>query len=144
MKIPDTQTVFHSYLTLHMIDDRMTLLDPVEELCLFASKETLARCSPPIPMITGGRDRLVGEGVLLFRQWHHGNSAVTVCLAVAGSRLMQFILKVPEKSVPEFNVEIHGWVPTNFSQSSVQYIIQKLKKNDKHAYFSGRAAEILS
>ncbi|MEQ2311772.1 hypothetical protein AMECASPLE_024080 [Ameca splendens] len=26
---------------------------------------------------------------------------------------MQFILKVPEKSVPEFNVEIHGWVPTH-------------------------------
>ncbi|MEQ2238425.1 hypothetical protein ILYODFUR_032956 [Ilyodon furcidens] len=27
-----------------MIDDRKTLSDPVEELCLFASKETLARC----------------------------------------------------------------------------------------------------
>ncbi|MEQ2292278.1 hypothetical protein AMECASPLE_021549 [Ameca splendens] len=33
-------------------------------------------------------------------------------LDCARSRLMQFILKVPKKFVPEFNVEIHGWVPT--------------------------------
>ncbi|MED6291329.1 hypothetical protein CHARACLAT_022480 [Characodon lateralis] len=36
-----------------MIDDRMTFSNPVEELCLFASKETLARCASPVPMITG-------------------------------------------------------------------------------------------
>ncbi|MED6253207.1 hypothetical protein ATANTOWER_024251 [Ataeniobius toweri] len=35
-----------------MIDDRMTLLDPVEELCLFASKETLAHCASPVPVVT--------------------------------------------------------------------------------------------
>ncbi|MEQ2229471.1 hypothetical protein ILYODFUR_019060 [Ilyodon furcidens] len=31
-------------ILVHMIDDCMTLSDPVEELRLFASKETLARC----------------------------------------------------------------------------------------------------
>ncbi|MED6267991.1 MAD2 mitotic arrest deficient-like 1 [Characodon lateralis] len=35
-----------------MIDDRLTPLDPVEELCLFASKETLARWASPGPVIT--------------------------------------------------------------------------------------------
>ncbi|MEQ2250364.1 hypothetical protein ILYODFUR_039246 [Ilyodon furcidens] len=30
-------------ILVHMTDDRMTLSDPVKELCLFASKETLAR-----------------------------------------------------------------------------------------------------
>ncbi|MED6232643.1 hypothetical protein ATANTOWER_000468, partial [Ataeniobius toweri] len=35
-----------------MIGDRMTLFDPVEELCLFASKETLARCASPVPVVT--------------------------------------------------------------------------------------------
>ncbi|MEQ2310345.1 hypothetical protein AMECASPLE_007925 [Ameca splendens] len=35
-----------------MIDDRTTLSDPVEELCLFASKETLARCAFLIPVVT--------------------------------------------------------------------------------------------
>ncbi|MEQ2296160.1 hypothetical protein AMECASPLE_022150 [Ameca splendens] len=39
--------------SVHMIDDRMTPLDPVEELCLFDCKETLARCVPPIPIVTG-------------------------------------------------------------------------------------------
>ncbi|MEQ2312135.1 hypothetical protein AMECASPLE_027787 [Ameca splendens] len=88
-----------------MIDDRMTLLDPVEELCLFASKETLARFSPPIPMITGGRDRLVGEGVFLFRQWHHGNSAVTVCLAVARKLLLLKVLAVTSNYHVPANIE---------------------------------------
>ncbi|MEQ2253841.1 hypothetical protein ILYODFUR_036652 [Ilyodon furcidens] len=37
---------------VHMIGDRITLLDPVEELCFFASKETLARCASPVPVIT--------------------------------------------------------------------------------------------
>ncbi|MEQ2194095.1 hypothetical protein XENOCAPTIV_023176 [Xenoophorus captivus] len=31
-------------ILVHMIDDHMTLSDPVEELCLFASKETSERC----------------------------------------------------------------------------------------------------
>ncbi|MED6238028.1 hypothetical protein ATANTOWER_004887 [Ataeniobius toweri] len=30
--------------SVHMIDGHLTLSDPVEELCLFASKETLVRC----------------------------------------------------------------------------------------------------
>ncbi|MEQ2212722.1 hypothetical protein XENOCAPTIV_003973 [Xenoophorus captivus] len=57
MKISDTQTVFRSYLTLHMIDDRMT-----EFMCFCQQRDISALCSPPMPMITGGRDRLVGEG----------------------------------------------------------------------------------
>ncbi|MED6249821.1 hypothetical protein ATANTOWER_020268 [Ataeniobius toweri] len=43
----------------------------------------------------GGRDRPIGKGVLLYRQWHHGNSAVTVCLAV-----------------PEHSVSLQGGSPS--------------------------------
>ncbi|MED6240814.1 hypothetical protein ATANTOWER_028612 [Ataeniobius toweri] len=49
---------------VHMIRDRMTLLDPIEELCLSASKEALARCVS-LSRPQGDprrRDRLVGEG----------------------------------------------------------------------------------
>ncbi|MEQ2285967.1 hypothetical protein AMECASPLE_037360 [Ameca splendens] len=41
------------------------------------NKETSAGCSSPIPMITGGKGWLVGVGVLLFRQLHHGKPAAT-------------------------------------------------------------------
>ncbi|MEQ2304787.1 hypothetical protein AMECASPLE_030936, partial [Ameca splendens] len=89
MKIPDTHTVFHSYLTLHMIDERMTLLDPVEELCLSASKETSVRClsDPGTTKRNSGRERTIGKGVLLYSQWHHGKSAATPLSSVAGSQL---------------------------------------------------------
>ncbi|MEQ2227582.1 hypothetical protein ILYODFUR_039042 [Ilyodon furcidens] len=53
MKIPDTQTVFHPYLTLHMIDDRMASLDPMKSLSFCQQKDNSALCSPPIPMVTG-------------------------------------------------------------------------------------------
>ncbi|MEQ2297344.1 hypothetical protein AMECASPLE_033817 [Ameca splendens] len=67
-----------------MIDDRMTLSDPVEELCLFACKETLAHCASPVPVPqrSSGRERFLGKGVLLYSQWCHGKSTATVCLAV--------------------------------------------------------------
>ncbi|MEQ2183582.1 hypothetical protein GOODEAATRI_034242 [Goodea atripinnis] len=66
-------------ILLHMIDDRMTLSDPVEELCLFARKETLVRCASPVPVLQGssGRERFLGKGVLLYGQWHHGKSTVS-------------------------------------------------------------------
>ncbi|MED6234347.1 hypothetical protein ATANTOWER_027508 [Ataeniobius toweri] len=62
---------------VHMIDDRMTLLDPVEELCLFASKKTLARwvsLSRPLCDLRR-RDRFLGIVGVLYGQWHHGKSA---------------------------------------------------------------------
>ncbi|MEQ2159057.1 hypothetical protein GOODEAATRI_018581 [Goodea atripinnis] len=107
MKIPDAHTVFNSYLTLHMIDDRMTLLDPVEELCLFTSKETSARClSDPGPTKrNSGRDRSIGKGVLLYSQWHHGKSAATPLSSVDGSQLNAIYFESSRR-------EIHGWVPT--------------------------------
>ncbi|MEQ2242691.1 hypothetical protein ILYODFUR_038632 [Ilyodon furcidens] len=89
MKSPGTQTVIHSYLTLHMIDDLMTLLDPVEEFMSFGQQ----RHQRAGPLLTGpsgrlcGRGRLVGEEVLLFRQRHHGKSAATPLSSVAGSQL---------------------------------------------------------
>ncbi|MEQ2312650.1 hypothetical protein AMECASPLE_033340, partial [Ameca splendens] len=36
---------------VNMIADSLTLLDPVDELCLFVSKETLARCASPVPVV---------------------------------------------------------------------------------------------
>ncbi|MED6262566.1 hypothetical protein ATANTOWER_021775, partial [Ataeniobius toweri] len=60
------------------------------------------------------RGRLVGEGVLLFRQRHHGKSAATPPSSVTGSQLNAIYFESSGKSVPEFNVEIHGWVPTQF------------------------------
>ncbi|MEQ2251489.1 hypothetical protein ILYODFUR_011420 [Ilyodon furcidens] len=90
MKIPDTQTVFHSYLILHMIDDCMTSLDPVEEfisVCQQRDISALFLSDPSPAKRNSGRDRLVGEGVFLFRQWHHGKSAATPLSSVAGSQL---------------------------------------------------------
>ncbi|KAK5615432.1 hypothetical protein CRENBAI_001151 [Crenichthys baileyi] len=61
---------------MHMIDDRMTLSDPVGELCLFASKETLVRCaSVSRPLCDPRRrDRTIGKVGVLYG--HHGKSAV--------------------------------------------------------------------
>ncbi|MEQ2316850.1 hypothetical protein AMECASPLE_036689 [Ameca splendens] len=55
MKIPDTQTVFHSYLTLHMIDDRMTSLDPVEEFMSVCQQRDISALCLPYPVPLEGR-----------------------------------------------------------------------------------------
>ncbi|MEQ2253598.1 hypothetical protein ILYODFUR_033869 [Ilyodon furcidens] len=44
------------------------------------------------------------RGVLLYSQWHHGSPLLPPPSSVAGSRLMQFILEVPGKSVLAFHV----------------------------------------
>ncbi|MEQ2286160.1 hypothetical protein AMECASPLE_039348 [Ameca splendens] len=86
----------------------MTPLDPIEEFMSVCQQRDISALSLPIPMITGVED--IGpleEGAFMqpVASWE-------VCcyslLGCARSRLMQFILKGPEKFVPEFNVEIHG------------------------------------
>ncbi|MEQ2300436.1 hypothetical protein AMECASPLE_025426 [Ameca splendens] len=69
-----------------MIGDHVTLLDPVEELCLFASNEKLARWASPVPVVTVVEEiePLERWGVL-YGQWHHGKSAVTPPPGCAGS-----------------------------------------------------------
>ncbi|MEQ2281694.1 hypothetical protein AMECASPLE_033055 [Ameca splendens] len=54
-------------------------------------------------MITGGRDQLVGEGVLLFRQWHLGKSAATPLFSVAGRRGETIVFSV------KASINIPGW-----------------------------------
>ncbi|MED6276032.1 hypothetical protein CHARACLAT_032828 [Characodon lateralis] len=56
----------------------MTPSDPVEELCLFTSKETLARCVSLSRSLCDPRrgDRTIGKVGVLCGQWHHGKSAV--------------------------------------------------------------------
>ncbi|MEQ2316664.1 hypothetical protein AMECASPLE_034801 [Ameca splendens] len=77
-----------SYLSLHMIDDRMTSLDPVGEFMSVCQQRHQRALFPSYPDENRlGRGRLVGEGVLLFRQRHHGKSAVTPLSSVAGSQL---------------------------------------------------------
>ncbi|MED6261658.1 hypothetical protein ATANTOWER_008153 [Ataeniobius toweri] len=41
---------------------------------------------------------------------------------------MHFILKVPEEFVLEFNVEIHGWVPTAVSNRSCKRSVSALRR----------------
>ncbi|MEQ2242457.1 hypothetical protein ILYODFUR_036011 [Ilyodon furcidens] len=55
MKIPDTQTVFHSYLSLQMIDDRMTSLDPVEEFMSVGQQRDISVLCLPYPVPFEGR-----------------------------------------------------------------------------------------
>ncbi|MEQ2227127.1 hypothetical protein ILYODFUR_034556 [Ilyodon furcidens] len=55
MKIPHTQTVFHSYLTLHMIDDRITSLDPVEEFMSVCQQGDISALCLPYPVTLEAR-----------------------------------------------------------------------------------------
>ncbi|MED6282288.1 hypothetical protein CHARACLAT_030523 [Characodon lateralis] len=85
-KFEETSTVFKQLATANLFSCgewwlfcRPVCEQTLKSLCLFASKETSARLSP----FSGpsrrpcGRGWLVGEGVLLFRQWHHEKSAAT-------------------------------------------------------------------
>ncbi|MEQ2190365.1 hypothetical protein XENOCAPTIV_000962 [Xenoophorus captivus] len=76
----------------------------LKSLCLFASKETSARLSPLFLSKAVWKRADVATAVLLFGYWRHRKSAVIPFPGCAGRRLMHLILKVPEKSVPEFNV----------------------------------------
>ncbi|MEQ2300444.1 hypothetical protein AMECASPLE_025501, partial [Ameca splendens] len=61
--------------------------------------------------VPGGRDRTIGKEVLLYRQWHHGNSAVTVCLAVpeVTSRSKLLIQSAYAENPDSFSAgELHG------------------------------------
>ncbi|MEQ2280879.1 hypothetical protein AMECASPLE_024706 [Ameca splendens] len=95
MKIPDTQTVFHSYLTLHMIDDRMTSLDPVEEFMFACHQRDISALVSPIRSLSKAvwKRADAATAVLLFGQWRHRKSAVIPFPGCAGRRLMHFILK---------------------------------------------------
>ncbi|MED6250305.1 hypothetical protein ATANTOWER_029070 [Ataeniobius toweri] len=98
-----------------MIDDLMTPLDPVEEfmsVCQQRDISALFLSGQSLSGVPGGRDRTIGKGGAFMQPVASWEVRCYSLLGCAGSRLMQFILKVPEKLVPEFNVEIHGWLPT--------------------------------
>ncbi|MEQ2170467.1 hypothetical protein GOODEAATRI_000549 [Goodea atripinnis] len=103
--------------SVHLIDDRMTPLDPVEELCLFASKETLARCaslSRPLGD-PGRRDQLVGEGCsYTVASWEHRCYSLLGC---AGSRLNALYFESFRKvHTGVFMLHPWLWVPTHITQ----------------------------
>ncbi|MEQ2173373.1 hypothetical protein GOODEAATRI_031488 [Goodea atripinnis] len=77
----------------------MTLSDPVEELCLFASKETLARWVSLSRSLCDlrRRDRTIGKVGVLNGQWHHGKSAVTPPFPNVGSRLIAIYFESSRK-----------------------------------------------
>ncbi|MEQ2303034.1 DnaJ (Hsp40), subfamily B, member 12 [Ameca splendens] len=69
----------------------MTLSDPVEELCLFASKETLARCASPIPVpqMSSRRERTIGKlySVRIQRDYLYSNQAKKTRLLILNDRI---------------------------------------------------------
>ncbi|MEQ2189690.1 hypothetical protein GOODEAATRI_027885 [Goodea atripinnis] len=83
----------------------------------FATKETLARLSlqPASQRSPGWKRQDVARAMLLFGQRRHRKSAVTPFPDCAGSRLMQFILKVPGKSVLAFHVITMAVGPNNWN-----------------------------
>ncbi|MEQ2307817.1 hypothetical protein AMECASPLE_022067 [Ameca splendens] len=73
-----------------MIGDRVTLLDPVEELFLFASKETLARCACPVPVINVVEE--IGSlGSLGARQRKEGTPTENTSLSDAARLIINLI-----------------------------------------------------
>ncbi|MED6264916.1 hypothetical protein CHARACLAT_020110 [Characodon lateralis] len=90
----------------------MTPLDPVEELCLFASKKTLAHWASPVPVVSIVEETgcsKSGAFIWIVTTQEVRSYPFPGCV---GSSLMQFILKVPEKSALAFHVVIMAVVPT--------------------------------
>ncbi|MEQ2198992.1 hypothetical protein XENOCAPTIV_022059 [Xenoophorus captivus] len=103
-------------ILVHMIDDRMTLL----ELCLFASKETLARCASPVPVPqrSSGRERFLGKGVLYTASGIMGSPLLPPISSVAGSRLNAIYFESSRKvCTASFMLYPWLWVPTPFTYS---------------------------
>ncbi|MEQ2283210.1 hypothetical protein AMECASPLE_008936 [Ameca splendens] len=116
----------------------MTLFDPVEELCLFGSKETLARC---LSCQLCSRVRMkeidsLERGCFYTGIGIMGSSLLPLSLAVPEVGQMQFILKVPEKSVPHLDLLIHGCGSQQLNWINICLLLDDLLKHATYATYS--------
>ncbi|MEQ2304945.1 hypothetical protein AMECASPLE_032444 [Ameca splendens] len=113
--MPDTQTANHYLTLLHVI---VVSLDPGNSVMPACQQETLA-FSPSSSVGTCVEEVcLLEHGVFIqtmTSQEVRCFSFLFPVLGCAGSRLMQFMLKVPEKFLLAFNVVNHGLGPNRYN-----------------------------